>query len=531
MSSRLMNAGRMLKQVELRYGKLTALVNVERNRAFSYWELHEITNKVCNMLRDTFGLREGDRYATLVENDNMALVLIWMLKSLCTVVWLGIRDSLEEHLYQIDYTKPRLIFIEKQLLPEYYEFLSERNMIIISMDKPDVPMRGLYYFWELIDQSSPSDPDAEYGYDDVNKHICLLKFTGGTTGKGKCAMFSLENFLSAATNSSWGTEVFLSENPKLLVSTPLTHAASSYVLPCYFRGGTIVTINRVDIEQMCQTVEKERIDLLQSIPTVLYRMVDMGLTKKYDLSSLKIIRYGASPISPSKLEVLIKEFGRIFVQGYAATESWTPCTILGRNDHDVTTEAGRKRLHSLGRVVPGMEVKISDDNGCELAIGEVGEIWIRGPITIQGYHNDPEQTKENFSGDGFFKSGDMGYMDNEGFIYLVDRKKDMIISGGFNVYAVEVENCLNSHAAVKESAVVGIPDDYWGEAVHAEVVLKEAERIGQEELINYCKQHIARYKAPKTIKFVTELPLSPIGKVLRRAIKEKYWENQKRRIH
>jgi len=146
-----MNAGRMLKQVELRYGKLTALVNVERNRAFSYWELHEITNKVCNMLRDTFGLREGDRYATLVENDNMALVLIWMLKSLSTVVWLGIRDSLEEHLYQIDYTKPRLIFIEKQLLPEYYEFLSERNMIIISMDKPDVPMRGLYYFWELID--------------------------------------------------------------------------------------------------------------------------------------------------------------------------------------------------------------------------------------------------------------------------------------------------------------------------------------------------------------------------------------------
>lgn len=404
-------------------------------------------------------------------------------------------------------------------------------MVIVSMDKPDIPMNSVYNFWELIDESSSSDPNMEYVSDDVNKHICLLRFTGGTTGEGKCAMYSLSNFLSAATNSSWYSEVFPFDNPKVLLSTPITHASGSMVLPVYFTGGTIVTLNRVDIELMCQTIGKEKIDLLHAVPTVLYRILDMGVAKKYDLRSLKIIRYGASPISPSKLEALIKEFGRIFVQGYAASESWIPCTILGRGDHDFATEIGKKRLSSLGRVVPGMEVKISDEKGREVPIGKEGEIWIRGPITIQGYYNDPAQTEDNFSEDGFFKSGDIGYMDNEGFIYLVDRKKDMIVSGGFNVYATEVENCLNSHSAVKGSVVVGIPDDYWGEAVQAEVVLKEGVRITEIELINYCKEHIARYKVPKAIKFVTELPLSPVGKPLRRVVREKYWDKQKRRIH
>ena len=293
----------------------------------------------------------------------------------------------------------------------------------------------------------------------------------------------------------------------------------------------MLTLNRPDVDMICRTVEKERVGLIFTVPTVLYRMLDMNLQKHYDLSSLKTIRYGGSPISPSKLEGLIDQFGMIFVQAYGSTETWTPCVVLGRKDHDVNSDTVRNRLNSVGRPMPGIEVQISDDNGNEVKIGEKGEIWIRGfPIT-QGYYKDPDQTKENFSENGFWKSGDIGYMDKDGFIYLVDRKKDMIISGGFNVYAKEVEDCLNSHPVVRMSAVVGIPDDYWGEAVYAEVVLKEGEKISEEELISYCKDRIARYKAPKTIKFVDELPLSSVGKVLRRAVKEKWWGKEARGVH
>ena len=525
------NMGRLLRQTALRFSDKIAVINVERNRRFTFWQLHELTNKACNMLRDTFGLREGDAYATLLENDNMSLLHLWMTKGWCTELWLSMRDSLEEHLYQIDYVKPRLVFIESNLLSQYYDFLSERNIAIIYMDKLDALMRNTYYFWELMEKSSPEETDVEYVADDVNKHICLLRFTGGTIGKGKCAMYSLSNILSASCNSSNFSEVFPHDNPKILVSTPITHASGTMILPAHFRGGTVITLNRPDIDTICKTVEREKVEVIYTVPTVLYRMIDMDLQKKYDLSNLKIIRYGTSPISLSKLEDLIKEFGRIFVQGYAGTETWIPGTTLGRNEHNVKTKAGKKRLNSVGRPVPGVEIKIADVNGHELPIGEKGEIWMRSPHTIQGYYNDPKQTKENFSENGFWKSGDIGFMDHEGFLCLLDRKKDMIISGGFNVYPAEVENCLNSHPAVANSGVIGIPHDDWGEAVHAEVVLKQGIEISQEQLINYCKQHIARYKAPKTIKFVDELPLTPIGKVSKREMRKKYWGRSERQIH
>jgi len=517
----ILNPGRILKQTALRYANETALVNCERDRRFTFKELHELTNKVCNMLVEEFKLGEGDRFAVLVENDNLGLLYLTMLKSASTSLWLGIMDSIGEHLYEIDYVKPTVIFIEKRFLEQYYGPLSERNMIMIVMDKPDKQMDGVYDFWELINKSSPADLDTQIVADNANKHTCLFKFTGGTTGRGKCAMYSVSNFLSSGTNLSYG-DVFPNEKPKALLSTPITHAAGAMVIPVYFKGGTVVTLNRPDIEIFCKAIEREKVELIYTVPTVLYRMVDMGLTEKYDLSSLKTIRYGASPIASGKLEELIKQFGRIFMQGYASTESWVPGTIMNRDEHDVSTEEGRKRLKSVGRPVPGMEFKIVDSDGKEKQLGEEGEIWIRGPHTIVGYYNDPEQTKEGFSKDGFWKSGDIGYMDTDGFIYLIDRKKDMIVSGGFNVYPTEVENCINSHPSVQQSAVVGRPDEYWGEAVHGEVILKKGAVLSENDLIKYCKEALSRYKVPKSITFVEELPLSPVGKVLRREVRKKY---------
>jgi fatty-acyl-CoA synthase len=293
------------------------------------------------------------------------------------------------------------------------------------------------------------------------------------------------------------------------------------VIPVHVKGGTIITLNSADPETIGRTIEFHKVDMIYAVPTVLYRMLDMNLPRRYDLGSLKTIRYGGSPISPAKLEILIELFGRIFVQGYGSSECWPSITILGRNDHDTRTPEQIARLVSVGRPMPGEEVIICDEDGNMLPAGRRGEIWIRGPNTIQGYYQNPGLTRKNFSANGFWKSGDMGYMDEAGYVYLVDRKQDMIITGGYNVYAIEVENCLNSHPAVQNSAVVGIPHEFWGEAICAMVMLNQGSRTSPQELIDHCKQHLAGYKAPKKIEITGKLPLSPAGKVLRREVRQR----------
>jgi fatty-acyl-CoA synthase len=528
----LINMSRVLEQIALRFLDRTALVNVERDRRFTFWQLHVLTNKLCNAIKDKFGLSEGDVYATLLENDNMGLFHFWMTKSPVTALWLDIRESVEEHLNQIDYIQPRLIFIETKLLLQYYEHLIDRDVSIVCMDEIKEALPNVNYFWDLMDEASSTEPSLEYVVDDVDQHICLLKFTGGTTGRAKCVMFSLSNILSPGCNPAHYYEVLPFDHPKALLSSPITHVASGQmVIPVYLKGGTIVTTNNADIERMGKIVESKKIDFIYSIPTVLYRMLDMNMPRKYNLSSLKTIRYGASPISPSKLENLLQEFGQIFVQGYASTECWPPATILARKDHGTETEEQIKRLCSVGQPVPCVEIRICNDNGQELPVGEKGEIWIRGPNTVKGYFKDPEQTRENFAANGFWKSGDVGFIDDKGYVYLVDRKKDMIVSGGYNIYATEVENCINRHPAVQNCAVVGIPDEHWGEAVCGIVVLRKGAIVEQQELIDHCKQHLARYKAPKRIDFVKELPLSSVGKVLRREVKKRFWKEKERGIH
>ena len=527
----LINATRLLKQTARRYWDSPALYNVERKRRFSFGQLHQLTNRICHVLEGGFGLGEGDCYATLLENDNMGLFHLWMAKAKATALWLGTRDAKQEHLHQIDWADARLVFLEQALVEDYYADLRARGVSIVSMDPPGRAREGVHYFWDLVAQASTQDPVNEFDYEDSAKHLAFLRFTGGTTGQAKCTMYSIANMYSAGLNPIHYIELVPFAQPRTLLSTPITHASGAVVLPTHFKGGELITLNRVDIDLMCQTVAYSRVDMIYVVPTVLYRMLDMGLPVKYDLSSLRTIRYGSSPISPAKLEELINQFGQVFVQGYASTECWPPATVLGRQDHAFATEEQRAILKSVGSAVPGVEVTICDEQGREVDSGQEGEIWIRGGNTIAGYYKDPEQTRANFSPNGFWKSGDIGYMDEMGRIYLVDRKKDMIITGGFNVYAQEVENVLNAHPAIQNSAVVGMPDDYWGEAVCGVVVLKEGARSSQEELIAFCKDHLTRYKVPKRIEFVAELPLSAVGKVLRREVRKRYWGHSQRNIN
>lgn len=524
------NFGKMMLQNVRKHSDKKAIVNVERNRVFTFLELHLLTNKICNMLKNRFGLITGDVFGTLLENDNSSLFSVWMMKTDLIGLPFNYRDSLDEHLYQIDYVGMKLIFIEKEILDKenYYDELRKRNITIISMDKPERELDGVYYFWELIEDASDAETNVEY---DIDEHIVFYRFTGGTTGRGKCVMYSLRNVLAGMNNVFAQDEISLNENTRHLHVTPLSHASASYLLPIFFKGGTSYTINNPDLHKFCKTIEEYKITSTLLVPTLLYLIDDQGLESLYDLSSLERIVYGASPMSPAKLESLQSKIGNVFFQGYGSSEAYPPCLSLLKSDHIIETEEDKKRLSSAGRPVTGVEVRVVDENGDDVPLGTIGELWIRGANVVKGYYKNPEETKNNFTEDGFWKSGDMVYMDEEGFIYIVDRKKDMIISGGFNVYAIEVENAINSHPAVQQSAVVGIPHEKWGEAVHGEVVLKKDMKITEEELIEFVKGKIAKYKVTKTISFVDELPLTAVGKVLRRKVREKYWRGSERKVH
>ena len=517
----LVNMGRVFKQTTDRFPDRPALINVERHRRYTYRQMHRLTNKICHMLTGRFGLSKGDRYVTILENDHMGLFHPWMFKSDCTAVWLDVRESPAVILSQIDHVAPRVVFIEAALVPRYYDELHARGLDLVCMDRMEEAPEGVCFFQDLLDDASDGEVSTEFVADDSKRHISLMRFTGGTTGRPKCAAYSLANIWFWGQNPAHYYETFPFSHPRALLFSPINHAASgSVVIPAHLKGGAIITLNKADVERIGQTIALEQAELIYTVPTVLYRMLDTALPEKYNLNSLKTIRYGGASISPSKLEALLEEFGPVFVQGYGSTECWPSVTILAKDEHGTGSEALVRRLASIGRPMPGEEVLICDENDREQAPGDAGEIYIRGLNTISGYYENPEETRLNFTENGFWKSGDIGYRDEEGFIYLIDRKKDMIITGGYNVYAQEVENHLNSHPAVENCAVVGLADETWGEAVVGVVVIKQHQTADPDELIDFCKMGLARYKAPKRIDIVDRLPLSPVGKILRREVKK-----------
>ncbi|MCL2529750.1 MAG: AMP-binding protein [Coriobacteriia bacterium] len=518
----LVNFGKMMLNTALAYRNKEALVNVEKNRRFTFMELHLITNKICNAMTDTYLMKKGDVFVTLLKNDDSSLFSVWMAKGKATSFWMDYLDSYDNHLEQLDQAKPRLAFLDRSILERYYQAMQARKVQIVCLgaDQGEELYPGVISFEDFLEDASEAETDVEY---DDGRHIVAMRYTGGTTGKNKCVPYTLQTFFSGMHFLYTHPENYLSEETRHLHLTPLTHGALFAVLPVYFKGGTHLTINGADLPLMGRTIQDELVTQTMVVPTLLYRLVDLGIEQEYDLGSLKTVFYGAAPMSPSKLVVLQERFGNIFVQAYGASEAFPALTILSKKEHCFLEGESMQRINSAGRVLPGVEIRIVDDDGNEMETGETGELWIRSRSVVKGYVDNLFETQKAFTSKGFWKSGDLGYLDEDGYLYLVDRKKDMIISGGFNVYAAEVEAVLNSHPCVQQSVVIGIPHPDWGEAVHAEVIRNsETEPVGEKELIAFCKEHLGKYKNPKSIAFVEELPLSGVGKVLRRMVRDKY---------
>lgn len=346
--------------------------------------------------------------------------------------------------------------------------------------------------------------------------IVRLSYSGGTTGKSKAIMGS-ERYLQAMADIllkewEWPGEI------RQLVCSPLSHAGGAMFIPTMVKRGSMVVLPGFDATAVLEAIQKHRITCMLVVPTMIYALLDHPRLGEYDLSSLEIIYYGSSLISPSRLREAIEKLGPIFFQFYGQGEAPMSVTTMKRSEHD---PADLNRLASCGRPVPWVRVQLLDDSNDPVADGQPGEICVQGPLLMSGYLNKPEQTAQAFAG-GWLHTGDIAIRDPDGFLRIVDRKKDMIITGGFNVYPREVEDVLSSHPAVAAAAVIGVPHEKWGEAVKAIVVLRAGASVSEAELIALVRERKGPVHAPKSLVFADKIPLSSVGKPDKKALRAQH---------
>jgi fatty-acyl-CoA synthase len=354
----------------------------------------------------------------------------------------------------------------------------------------------------------------------TGNELYRLSYSGGTTGKPKAVM-GTHSYAMAALNIQlaeweWPREI------RQLLCTPLSHSGAAVVLPTLVRGGCVWMHNAFDPARVLETIEKYRITCILLVPTMIYALLDHPRFGDYDLSSLETIFYGASAIAPARLREAIEKMGPIFFQFYGQVEAPMSVTVLRRAEHDINDPM---RLASCGRPVPWVHVALLDDRGEEVPDGEPGEICVRGPLVMAGYLNMDSLTRETFGGD-WLHTGDVAVRDQQGYLRIVDRKKDMIISGGENIFPNDIEDVLYKHPAVHMAAVVGAPDPTWGEIVVAVVTRKPGFSVSEADLIAHCKGSLSSFKMPKRVDFVERLPMSSFGKILRREVRSPYWARQ-----
>ena len=353
--------------------------------------------------------------------------------------------------------------------------------------------------------------------------IATLNYTGGTTGKSKGALRhhrEIGGFASAIL-----ADFEIPDRARYLAVAPISHVAGTKVLPTLMRGGTVHMLKGFDPEAVLATIARERINFTLFVPTMIYVLLDHPALAKTDLSSLELVLYGASAMSPTRLVEGIQRIGPVFSQLYGQTECY-PVSVLRKADHDPKQP---ELFLSCGFPIAACEVKILDDADQEVAQGEAGEICVRAPHVMAEYWKRPDITAETLK-NGWLHTGDIARRDERGYMYILDRKKDMIVTGGFNIFPREVEDVLSQHADVAMVAVIGVPDEKWGEAVTAIVVAREGARPNPDELINLVKARKGSAHAPKHIKFVKELPMTGVGKVDKKVLRAGFWSGRDRMV-
>jgi fatty-acyl-CoA synthase len=504
---------------------LRALARYPSRTAFS-WPGGSITYQgatdLIGRLQKIFmqlGLEPGARVAFLTANraDTWCAGVAAQLSRL-SITWLHPLGSLDDQLFQIEDSEAQILVVDAATFRDRGGDLAARASCLKAVFTVGPANYGVDLL-AAVEDAGTASPRCFAGADD----IATLNYTGGTTGKSKGALRTHREYGGFANATLADFEI--PDTPRYLTVAPISHVAGTKVLPALMRGGTVHMLRGFDPEAVFKTIERERINFTLFVPTMIYVLLDHPALDKTDLSSLELLLYGASAMSPSRLVEGIERIGPVFSQLYGQTECY-PVSVLRKADHDPKTP---ELFLSCGFPVSACEVKILDDNDEEVATGEPGEICVRGPHVMAEYWKRPEQTAETLK-NGWLHTGDIARADERGYMFILDRKKDMIVSGGFNIFPREIEDVLSQHADVAMVAVVGVPDDKWGEAVTAIVVARAGARPDAEELINLVKDRKGSAHAPKHIKFVTELPTTAVGKVDKKVLKAEFWAGRERMV-
>jgi acyl-CoA synthetase (AMP-forming)/AMP-acid ligase II len=503
--------GDLLDLAAARFPERTALVFEERRT--TYRRLLERVGRLGGGLR-RLGLRRGDRLALFLDNCDQA----WELILACArtgIVWVPLNYMLKgrEVAAIVRHAGARALAVSREhwsTVEPLGDELGLAALIGVGEGAPGHPYEAL-----IAASPAPASEPALRG-DDL---FCLL-YTSGTTGLPKGTRLSHRAILAHADIATREYEI-TPDSVGLVVLPYFVGATLNCIqIPGLAQGIPLVIGRKFGPGAFFDLIRRERVTHVQTVPTMLVRLLDSPEIDRADLSSIVTIGYGSAPMPLDRLRQLLDRFGPIFTQIYGLTETCAMATVLRRHEHALVGPAAA-RLASCGRPAPGVEVRLVDDAGDEVGRDRPGEIVIRGPTVMDGYWNAPELTAEALR-DGWFRSGDVARRDADGFVYICDRKKDMIITGGFNVYPKEVEEVIYAHPGVGDCAVVGLPDPEWGEAVTAFVAPKAGARLDADEIVELCRRELAGYKKPRRVVFVDEIPRNPSGKVLKRVLRDSY---------
>ncbi|WP_315777835.1 MULTISPECIES: AMP-binding protein [unclassified Bradyrhizobium] len=465
------------------------------------------------------GLSPGTRVALLTANraDTWCAGTAAQLSRLA-ITWLHPLGSLEDQLFQLSDSESQVLVIDAAAFRDRGGELAARadglrHVFTLGQAGYGVDLLA------AIEQAGHATARNFATPDD----IATLNYTGGTTGKSKGALRHHREYGGFATAILADFEI--PERARYLTVAPISHVAGTKVLPTLMRGGTVHMLKGFDPEAVLATIARERINFTLFVPTMIYVLLDHPALGKTDLSSLELVLYGASAMSPTRLVEGIARIGPVFSQLYGQTECY-PVSVLRKADHDPKQP---ELFLSCGFPIAACDVKILDDDDREVAQGEAGEICVRAPHVMAEYWKRPDTTAETLK-NGWLHTGDIARRDERGYMYILDRKKDMIVSGGFNIFPREIEDLLTQHADVAMCAVVGVPHDKWGEAVTAIVVPRAGAQLDAAELIELVKARKGSAHAPKSISFVKELPMTGVGKVDKKVLRARFWEGRGRMV-
>ena len=512
-----MNLAEILSNSVRKYPEKLALI-FEDTR-LTYQAFNERCNRLANSFA-TLGIGEGDHFAILSKNCHQYLEMFFAAaKTGALFVPLNYRLSPRELIYTINDSESQILFFAREYLPVVQNIEKDLKGVhtTICIDDKIAEMDS---YEELLTRAKPSEPDSS-SIDEED--LVGIFYTSGTTGYPKGAMVTHKNRITDMIHQVTDFEYIEPEDIYLNIG-PLFHVGVlALPLAHLYMGCTVVILKEFDAKKIFELIEKEKIRAFWAAPTMVQMLLDYPEGKKYNLDSIKTIAYSSSPMPMEIMKRAMEFFGHnVFVQFFGSTETGPQITHLSRKDHVLQgTERQLKKLRSVGVESQMVHVRIVDDEDRDVHIGKIGEIIVKSDAVTKGYWKKPEETQKAIK-NGWYHTGDLGYMDEDRYIYIVDRKKDMIITGGENVYSAEVENVLYMHPAIAEAAVIGVPHEKWVEAIKAVIVLKPGAKATEQEIIEFCKQNLASYKKPAYVEFVKEMPKTSMGKILKRELRELY---------